>query len=60
MGAEMADEPVQPAIVVPVGVAQDQSAQLSRVDIQQVEVAVQDFRRVAEIQQVLRRRAVRL
>ena len=40
--------------MVAVAVAQDEAVNAPRIDAEQVEIAVQDLRRVAEIQQILR------
>ena len=44
----------QAAEVVAVGVAEDQAVDLGGVDVEQVGVAQNDLRRIAEIQHVLR------
>ena len=54
--AVLGHEPVHPAIVVAVAMAQDQPVKPGRLDAEQRDVAVEDFGRVAEIQHVLRTR----
>ena len=43
----------QAAEVVTVGVAEDQAIDLGRVDVEQIGIAQNDLRRIAEIQHVL-------
>src|SRR6185312_7759970 len=52
LSAVLGEEPDEPAVVVKMAVAQDESVELCRVDLEQLDVAVEHFRRVAEIEQV--------
>jgi hypothetical protein len=52
--AIMAHEPLEPAIVVAMPVAQNQAIEPTRVEIEQFEVADQHLRRIPEVQQVPR------
>ena len=54
MRAILLDETLQAAEMIPVAVAQDEAVQARGIDAQQVEIAVEDLRGVAEIKQVLR------
>ena len=47
------DKADKPAIVVAMSMAQHQAIEPGRIDAQQVDIAVEDFRRVTEIQKVL-------
>ena len=48
----MTHEPIEPAIVIAMPVAQNQAVEPARVEIEQFEVADQHLRRIAEVQQV--------
>src|SRR5271166_6126735 len=49
----MPDEPFEPAIMVAMSMAQDESIDPRRIDVEQIEVADQHLRGVAKIQQIL-------
>ena len=54
MRAVLAHETVEPAIVVAVSVTENEPVQPVGVDVEQIEIAVEHLRRIAEIEQVLR------
>ena len=51
--AEAVDESLHPAVMVAVGVAQDQPVKPRGIDVEEFEIAAENLRRVAEIQHVL-------
>ena len=58
MMAKAIHEALHPTVMVAMGVAQDKSVQPGGIDVEQIEVAVENFRGVAEIEKVLRRCAL--
>ena len=58
--AVLADKTVQPAEMIEVPVTQDQPVDFRRLDVEQIEIAVDDLRRVTEVEHVLRLGAVML
>ena len=53
MRAVVCDKAVEPAVMIAVAVAQDQPVDPRGVEVEQIEIAYQDFGRVAEIEQIL-------
>jgi hypothetical protein len=56
--AVLLNEAIEPAEVVAMTMAQDETVDAGRIDAEQVEIAVDDLGRVAEVENVLRFRAI--